>query len=80
MKSAGAKKFAQRFKTRDDLTRATQAWGTRALHLDSENDTYLEEITLHDGTRIDRLWERCLPRATALRELRAQLTFPWGGR
>lgn len=53
VKRAGAKKFAQRFKTGDDLTRATQTWGTRALHLDRENDTYLEEITLHDGTRIE---------------------------
>jgi hypothetical protein len=53
VKRSGAKKFDQRFKTGDDLTRATQTWGTRALHLDRNNDTYLEEITLHDGTSIE---------------------------
>jgi hypothetical protein len=53
VRRARAKKFAQKLKTGDDLTRATQTWGTRTLHLDRENDTYREEIVLHDGTRIE---------------------------
>lgn len=53
VRRAGAKKFAQRFKTGDDPMRTTQTWGTRTLHLDRENDAYREEITLHDGTRIE---------------------------
>lgn len=53
VKRAGANKFAKRFKNGDDLTRLTQTWGTRALHLDRENDTYREEITVYDGTRIE---------------------------
>lgn len=53
VKRAGVSKFAQRFKTGDNFTRATQTWGTRTLHLDRENDTYREEIVLHDGTRVE---------------------------
>jgi hypothetical protein len=41
-----------KIKAGDDYTRDLEAWGTRSLHLDRENDTYRESIIVWDGTRI----------------------------
>lgn len=41
------------FRTGDDYSRYLEGWGTRILDTNREQNSYLESITLHDGTSVE---------------------------
>jgi len=52
-KQPGKGGWMRDFRTGDDYSRYLEGWGTRVLDMNREQNSYLEAITLHDGTSLE---------------------------